>query len=202
MCGVSKLTVSPLTASRIDSVEALKNMATKLQSVTEIAIDLEAHSYRSFAGIVCLMQVSIRTADGVESFLVDTLNLQVHLNDALAAVLANPAIVKVLHGADTDIAWLQRDFGLYIVNLFDAGRAAHALKFSLAGLAYLLQRYVHDLPAMDMKEFQMADWRQRPLTEEMQQYAIHPTGYCYVDLWTENSTSNASCSLVTIFDRN
>lgn len=41
---------------------------------------------------------------------------------ALAPVLADPAVVKVLHGADSDIVWLQRDYGLFVVNLFDTGQ--------------------------------------------------------------------------------
>jgi exosome complex exonuclease RRP6 len=36
--------------------------------VTEIAVDLEAHSYRSFLGFVCLMQLSTRDED----WLIDT----------------------------------------------------------------------------------------------------------------------------------
>jgi hypothetical protein len=40
----------------------------------------------------------------------------------LLPVFSDPAVVKVLHGADSDIVWLQRDFGLYIVNLFDTGQ--------------------------------------------------------------------------------
>lgn len=27
-----------------------------------------------------------------------------------------------MHGADRDIVWLQRDFGIYICNLFDTGQ--------------------------------------------------------------------------------
>jgi exosome complex exonuclease RRP6 len=57
------------------------------------------------------MQVSTRTND----YLVDTLALRhcLHLcNDAFT----DPRIVKVLHGANSDILWLQRDFGVYIVN--------------------------------------------------------------------------------------
>ena len=46
----------------------------------------------------------------------------------------------MLHGADSDIVWLQRDFGIYVVNLFDTGQAARVLAYPSAGLAYLLSR--------------------------------------------------------------
>jgi exosome complex exonuclease RRP6 len=39
-----------------------------------------------------------------------------------------------MHGADFDVVWLQRDFDIYIVNLFDTGQAARLLgeaKFSI-----------------------------------------------------------------------
>jgi len=68
------------------------------------------------------MQISTRTQD----FLVDTLALRPHLH-LLNSSFANPAIVKVLHGADSDVVWLQKDFGVYLVNLFDTGQAARIL---------------------------------------------------------------------------
>lgn len=46
----------------------------------------------------------------------------------------------MLHGADSDIVWLQRDFGIYVVNLFDTGQAARVLTYPSAGLAYLLSK--------------------------------------------------------------
>ena len=39
----------------------------------------------------------------------------------LLPVFTDPKVTKVLHGADMDILWLQRDFGLYVVNMFDTG---------------------------------------------------------------------------------
>lgn len=54
--------------------------------------------------------------------------------------LLSVQVVKVLHGADRDVHWLQRDFGIYIANLFDTGQAARILH-PRYGLAYLLQRY-------------------------------------------------------------
>jgi exosome complex exonuclease RRP6 len=62
---------------------------------------------------------SSRTQD----YIIDTLALRRHL-PKLRPLLADPAVVKVLHGADSDVQWLQRDAALYIVNMFDTGRAA------------------------------------------------------------------------------
>lgn len=47
----------------------------------------------------------------------------------------------MLHGSDSDIVWLQRDFGIYVANLFDTGQAARVLGYPSAGLAYLLSRF-------------------------------------------------------------
>ena len=49
--------------------------------------------------------------------------------------------MKVFHGADMDVQWLQRDFGVYVVNMFDTGQAARILKMQSFGLAYLLANY-------------------------------------------------------------
>jgi ribonuclease D len=173
--------VPVLQCQWIDTEEALQELSVALEEVDTVAIDLEAHSHRSFAGIVCLMQISIRstTADddensNMKNYLIDTLKLHHCINKYLASLLANPAIVKVLHGADADVQWLQRDFGLYVVNLFDTGRAARALQFPSAGYAYLLQHYCGITAD---KSHQLADWRQRPLPSDMQQYAVQDTHY-------------------------
>ena len=50
-------------------------------------------------------------------------------------------IVKVLHGADRDIHWLQRDFGIYMANMFDTGQASRVLEYPGHGLGYLLQHF-------------------------------------------------------------
>lgn len=102
-------------------------------SVIEIAVDLEHHSYRTYQGITCLMQVSTRVRD----FIIDTIKLRQHLGKALRGIFADPNKVKVLHGSDYDVEWLQKDFGLYLVNLFDTGQAARVLGLKSFGLAYL-----------------------------------------------------------------
>ncbi|CAM9577228.1 unnamed protein product, partial [Heterosigma akashiwo] len=139
------------------------------EPVAEVALDLEHHSFRSFQGVTCLMQLSTRERD----YLIDALAVREWL-PRLLPVLADPQVVKVLHGADSDVLWLQRDFGLYVVNLFDTGQAARALGLPAFSLAYLLQRYCG--LSLD-KKHQLSDWRQRPLPAEMAKYAQADTHY-------------------------
>ena len=65
---------------------------------------------------------------------------------------------QVLHGADMDIQWLQRDLGVYVVNMFDTGQAARVLNLGRYSLAHLLQEYCDVKPD---KQYQLADWRIR-----------------------------------------
>ncbi|KAI9007044.1 ribonuclease H-like domain-containing protein, partial [Gaertneriomyces semiglobifer] len=153
----------------IDTEEKLDQLASLLDGVTEIAIDTEAHDYRSFQGFVCLVQISTRKED----FIVDTLLLRHHMH-VLNTSFTNPNIVKVFHGAESDIIWLQRDFGLYIVNLFDTYHASHLLEMSHHSLSFLLKYYC-DVEAD--KQYQLADWRIRPLPVEMLHYARSDTHY-------------------------
>jgi exosome complex exonuclease RRP6 len=153
----------------INTVKDLYALAATLDGQKEIAIDLEQHSYRTFQGFVCLMQISTREQD----YLVDTLELRENLH-VLNTSFTNPKIVKVMHGSDCDILWLQRDFGLYIVNLFDTGKAAQKLGHPGLSLAYLLKYYCGVIAD---KKYQLSDWRVRPLPSEMVKYARQDTHY-------------------------
>lgn len=97
-------------------------MLEQMRGAREIAVDLEYHSYRTFAGFVCLMQISTREAD----FVVDTIALRDEMEE-LNEVFTDPDVVKVFHGAESDIVWLQQDFNLYVVNLFDTYHASKVL---------------------------------------------------------------------------
>jgi exosome complex exonuclease RRP6 len=145
-------------------------MLAELRKASEIAIDLEHHDTHSYVGIVCLMQISTRQKD----WIVDTLvpwreDLQI-----LNHVFTDPKILKVFQGSTMDMIWLQRDLGLYVVGLFDTFHASTALGFSQKSLKYLLERFC-DFHAK--KKYQMADWRIRPLPDEMLDYARSDTHY-------------------------
>ena len=57
-----------------------------------------------------------------------------------------------------DIIWLQRDFGLYVVGLFDTYHASRSMQYSRNGLAHLLKKFANFDAT---KQYQMADWRIR-----------------------------------------
>ncbi|KAK7344808.1 hypothetical protein VNO77_14914 [Canavalia gladiata] len=60
------------------------------------------------------MQISTRTED----FIVDNLKLRVYIGPYLREVFKDPTKRKVMHDADNDVLWLQRDFGIYICTLY------------------------------------------------------------------------------------
>ncbi|KAJ2062702.1 exosome nuclease subunit [Coemansia sp. S146] len=153
----------------VDTPAALAAMLAHLAGTTEIAIDLEHHNFRSFQGFTCLIQLSSRTQD----FVIDALALRDSLHQ-LNTVTADPQITKVFHGADSDIVWLQRDFGVYVVGLFDTYHASHVLNMPHHSLAHLL----HVFCAYDTdKRYQLADWRIRPVPAEMMRYARADTHF-------------------------
>ncbi|MDP2439710.1 MAG: HRDC domain-containing protein [archaeon] len=147
----------------------LDELVEKLRQAPVVAIDLEHHDYRSYQGFTCLIQISTATED----FIIDPLPLRAQLH-RLNEVFTDPAIVKVLHGCDSDVLWLQRDFGVYLVNVFDTGQAARVMELPHFSLAYLLEQYCG--VKLD-KQYQLADWRLRPLPLAMINYARMDTHY-------------------------
>ncbi|KAF2129851.1 exosome complex exonuclease-like protein Rrp6 [Dothidotthia symphoricarpi CBS 119687] len=158
------------TATFVDTPEALAVMLEELKTAKEIAIDLEHHDNRSYIGMVSLMQISTRDKD----WIVDTLKPWRRKLECLNEVFADPNILKVLHGAFMDIIWLQRDLGLYVVGLFDTFHAARSLGYPAASLAYLLERFIN---FKAQKQYQLADWRIRPLGPELFEYARADTHF-------------------------
>ncbi|CAM9785859.1 unnamed protein product [Ectocarpus sp. 6 AP-2014] len=138
------------------------------EACREIAVDLEHHSFRTFLGVVCLMQLSTREQD----YIVDPLKLREEMG-RLLPIFSDPNIVKVFHGSDSDVLWLQRDLGLYLVNMFDTGQAARQLGLPSFGLAHLLERFCDFVPD---KKHQLSDWRMRPLPADMLRIDLERSG--------------------------
>jgi len=145
-------------------------MLKELKNAKEIAIDLEHHDFRSYIGIVSLMQISTRDKD----WIVDTLRPWRRKLQCLNQIFTDPNILKVFHGAHMDMIWLQRDLGIYVVGLFDTHYASRALGYTGGSLAFLLKKFIN----FDaQKQYQTADWRIRPLPKEFFDYARSDTHF-------------------------
>ncbi|XP_059451789.1 protein RRP6-like 3 isoform X2 [Corylus avellana] len=147
----------------IETESQLKELLGVLSKERVFAVDTEQHSLRSFLGFTSLIQISTQKED----YLVDSIALHDSMG-VLRTVFADPSICKVFHGADNDVLWLQRDFHIYVVNLFDTAKACEVLSKPQKSLAYLLETYCG---VYTNKLLQREDWRQRPLSKEMVQYA-------------------------------
>ncbi|OEH79890.1 exosome component [Cyclospora cayetanensis] len=213
----------------VETPRQLREMLDELCSGRHrvVALDTEHHSYESYKGFVCLLQLSTCTSAGApKDFLVDPFSLFYELTQ-LNRLTADPKILKVMHGATSDVLWLQasgkrfsetvplcafaslpraaflrapsvwlrsahfvsclrpsvtpyqaqagRDFSVYFVNVFDTAVAARTLTIpGGASLANLLSFYLKKRKDTKM---QLADWRIRPLSDEMKNYGRSDTHY-------------------------
>jgi ribonuclease D len=150
----------------IDKQQPFDDAMARVAAETLVSVDTEADSLHSYFDKVCLVQISIPTDD----FVIDPLQ-QIDLAQ-FGALLANPNITKILHGADYDLRILNRDFGFTMSNVIDTMVCSQLLGYESIGLAALLER--HFGIKLD-KAHQRADWAMRPLPPDMLGYAASDT---------------------------
>jgi ribonuclease D len=152
----------------IDNAVGFRDMLVHLRDQPAVAVDTESNSLYVYHEQVCLIQLSVEGID----YLVDPLALQ-DLSE-LGPLLADPGVLKVLHGAEYDLIVLRRDFGFTLSNLFDTMWASRILGWPAHGLAALLQQ--HFGVTLD-KRLQRANWGLRPLPPAQLDYARLDTHY-------------------------
>ena len=148
----------------IRTPEELTRLVASLAGCRAIALDTESDSLHHFFEKVCLIQLA---TDRGDAWLIDPLALP-DLS-ALAPVFADPAVMKVLHGADYDISTLRRDFGFGFAGVFDTMLAARFLGRTAYGLQALA---LSELGVAVSKDSQKDDWSRRPLTATQESYAL------------------------------
>ena len=152
----------------VGTQQALALLVQELQKHSRIAVDTEANSLHAYHERVCLIQFSTTDTD----YLVAPLSIA-NLS-SLEEIFANPSIEKAFHAVDYDVYGLNRDYGFTINNLFDTMIAARTLGYKSLGLGNLLkEKFGIELN----KRFQKADWGQRPLPEDLIDYARLDTRY-------------------------
>ena len=152
----------------IERPERLGALVDELRREPLLGADTEAAGYHRYFDRLSLVQLSTRT----HNYLVDPHG--VGDLSPLRALFENPAVEKIFHDADYDIRILDRDAGLRISGLFDTQIAAAFLGERQLGLGNIVEKYLGlKLP----KEFQRADWAERPLSAGMKEYAATDTAH-------------------------
>ena len=148
----------------IRTADQLAALVAELAGVRAIGLDLEGDSLHHYAEQTCLIQLA---AFRGPSWLIDP--LAVPSLAPLAPILADPAVVKVVHGGDNDVRALRRDFGFELRTLFDTAIAARLLGDREVGLQAIVRA---ELGIELSKGSQRDDWSKRPLTARQEAYAL------------------------------
>ncbi len=146
----------------VDTPGKLDAMLQDLMQQSAVAIDTESNSLYAYQEQVCLIQF---TASG-QDYLLDPLAFE--SLDALQPLFADPNIQKIFHAAEYDLICLKRDYAFTFNNIFDTMIAARTLGMKSIGLAALLEHFFN---VHLNKKYQRANWGQRPLKQEMLDYA-------------------------------
>lgn len=155
-------------ARLITEPSQLNHTAEELLDQKIVGVDTESNSLYAYFERVCLIQFSTFEADlMIDPLCLDDLSV-------LAPIFKNPGIEKVFHAAEYDLICLKRDFGFEFANLFDTMAAARILGYQSVGLGAMLE--THFGVKVDKRQ-QRANWGQRPLPEELLDYARLDTHY-------------------------
>lgn len=152
----------------LTSQAELTDLVSHLQTSTRLALDTESNSMFAYRAQVCLVQLSSEEGD----FLIDPLSID-DLSP-LNVLTSNPAIEKIVHGAEYDVLALKKEYHLEFTHIFDTALAARILGTEKHGLNNLTQLYFG--VKLD-KHWQRADWGKRPMSQEQIEYARLDTRY-------------------------
>jgi ribonuclease D len=169
-------TIMPNTL--VNTVASLERVCAEflpaLDTDNRIAIDTEFVGEQSYEPQLMLIQLA--GPDG-QIALIDAKVLAGQL-DALAALLARPGLLKIMHAGGQDIPILRAYLGDLPGPLFDTQIAAAYVGFPLqTGLARLAEAVAHVRLA---KGESMSDWTRRPIPANMLDYAADDVRHLHV----------------------
>ena len=173
------------TQKQLDALVA--DLAAATAEGAPLAFDTEFLSEKRYYAKLCLVQVLAPTANGgVIEGAVDPFGLDL---TALAAMIADPNIVKIVHSGSADLLILWQLFETQAQSVFDTQIAAAFLGYGhQIGYADMVRRFTG---AQISKTMQYTDWSARPLSEEQIEYALADVRYLppiYADLKAQLET--------------
>ena len=141
--------------------------AALVERPTRIGLDTEFIRERTYWPQLALVQIAIDTSTGMRILLVDT--LAPGINEALAPILADAAILKIMHSPSEDLVAFKRACNVVPRPLFDTQLAAGLAGIG-GGLGY--QKLVEQLTGVALAKGETrSDWLRRPLSPAQLEYA-------------------------------
>jgi len=173
----------------INTEKDLATLSRDLAAEDVIAFDTESYNQNVYLAMICVLQISTARKD----YIIDCLQLFDKINVYLNPIFSNQNQLKLVHDTQ-DIRFLQRDFSIFCTGVIDT-QEVFGIKYpdqKQVSLAKMVQHYlgveVNKLP-------QLADWRVRPLPDDLKAYAANDSRYlllCWEKLKLEflNNTGN------------
>lgn len=155
--------------SFIEDEESLRQLCEQLVSSTWLAVDTEFERVSTYYPELCLVQVS----NGDITAVIDPIAIQDIT--PLLDLLYQPSITKVLHSAHQDLEIFFNIKESVPTPLFDTQLAAPLLGYA-QGIGY--GNLVKEALSIELeKGHARADWKRRPLSEDMLRYAADDVIY-------------------------
>ena len=158
-----------------------------------IGIDTEYYRGLTYKGEICLFQISLQNSQkDITVYIIDVITIKKELvlkynsidllKSVLKSVLENENIEKILHSLINDAEWIYQDFGIVLKNVFDTQYIYQNLnggKIKI-GLNELISKYFDVTIGKEIKkQFQLSNWKERPLTNDQLNYASQITFYLH-----------------------
>lgn len=151
----------------IDSDEKLSSLLETWShgGITSVAMDFEGEfNLHVYGEHLCLIQLY----DGRSYYIVDPFPLS---RDALASLLENQNLEKVMFDCASDAALVRKQYGITLQRVHDVRLSAQLLKFD-GNLSSLVARCLGTTEVGGKKGNQTANWMKRPLSTKLIEYAL------------------------------
>lgn len=153
----------------ISSQEELEQLCPKLENESVIFMDTEFYRRKTYYAKLCLIQIATKE----QKIIIDALPLT-NLTP-IKNLLLNDKVCKVFHAPDQDFDIFLHLFGHLPNNIFDTQTAAGVIGLDeVMGYGRLCKALLN--VNID-KTMQSADWSERPLNDDLIEYAIKDVEY-------------------------
>ncbi|MGJ7902395.1 ribonuclease D [Lysobacter sp. 1R34A] len=145
-----------------------------------IGLDTEFIRERTYWPQLALVQIAIESADADEPTILLVDPLRPGIAEALAPILADESILKIVHSPSEDLVAFKHACGVVPKPLFDTQQAA-ALAGIGSGLGY--QKLVEQLTGVALAKGETrSDWMRRPLSPSQLEYAADDVRHLFAML--------------------